>query len=266
MRQHIPCVTKSQFEHLVRVLPEPQNVRGRRPLSNRELLPGILYVLKTGCSWEYVPHSVCEHHYSSCWRRLQYWQQNLKHVWRQFLKVLDEQEVLDFTTGQLDASLVPSPQFKDTTGYSGKHKKTGTKLSLMTDHNGIPLGLEVVSGNVHDSKCAETTVRELKVGKKTRVRTLNADKGYDSQSLRRILRKRAIQPNIPSRVFKTRRLRGRKPKHDQELFKQRPLVERTFAWLKAFKKLKLRTDRSKLMFESFALLGCIVVCLRRILQ
>ncbi len=120
--------------------------------------------------------------------------------------------------------------------------------SLVTDHTGLPLGLEVVPGNMHDSKCAESTIQGLKVGKKTRVKTLSADKGYDSQALRRTLRKRAIQPNIPSREFKNRRLRGRKPKHDAILFKQRPLVERTFAWLKAFKKLKLRTDRTKLIF------------------
>ena len=266
MKKHIPCLKETQFEKLCQKLPEPMSETGRPSIPNRELLPGILYVLKTGCSWEYLPSSVCLHHYSSCWRRLQFWQQNLKKIWRGFLKVLDEQQVLDFTTGQIDASLVSSPQFQDATGYSGKHKKTGTKISLVVDHNGIPLGMEVVPGNIHDLKCAETTVRELKVGKKTGVRTLNADKGYDSQNLRRILRKRAIQPNIPSRVFKTRRLRGRKPKYDKTVAKQRPFVERTFAWLKSFKKLKLRTDRTKFMFEGFVLLGCIVICLRRVLQ
>lgn len=266
MRNHIPLVSEAQFEQLCQQLPKPQAHRGRKPIPNRKLLPGILYVLKTGCSWEYLPDSICEYHYASCWRRFKFWQKQLKHVWRELLKILDAQGQVNLETGQLDTSLVPSPQFTDTTGYSGKHKKTGTKLSLIADHEGIPLGLEIVPGNLHDSKCAESTMREVKIGKKTRVKQLNADKGYDSKKLRESMRKRAIQTNIPSRKFKKRRLRGRKPKYDQEVAKQRPLVERTFSWLKSFKRLKNRAERTKLMFEAFALLGCIVICLRRILQ
>lgn len=267
MRKHISCVSRAQFKTLCRLLPEPRARRGRTPLPNLELLPGILYVLKTGCSWEYLPTSVCHHHYSSCWRRLRFWQKHmLRTLWKTLLRTLDECSALNLETGQLDASLVPSPQFHDTTGYSGKHKKTGTKISLIADHEGVPLGMRVVAGNVHDVVCAEATVNQLKVGTKTRVKTLNADKGYDSQELRRAIRKRAMHPNIPSREFKHRRLRGRKPKQDKEAFKHRPFIERTFAWLKAFKKLKYRTDRTERMFERFALLGCIIICLRKILQ
>jgi transposase len=266
MRKHIPLISKTQFALLCEELPEPVAKTGRPSIPNSELLPGILYVLKTGCSWEYLPDSICKHHYSSCWRRFKFWQTQLKYIWRDMLKVLDAQEQLNLETGQLDTSLVPSPQFSDTTGYSGKHKKTGTKLSLVSDHEGIPLGLEVVPGNIHDSRCAESTVREIRVGKKTRVKQLNADKGYDSKKFRDSMRKRAIQTNIPSRNFKKRRLRGRKPKYDKQVAKQRPLVERTFSWLKSFKRLKHRAERTKLMFEAFALLGCIVICLRRVLQ
>lgn len=267
MKNHIPLVSLSQFEILCQMLPMPKTGRGRPPLSNADLLPGILYVLKTGCSWEYLPTSVCCHHYTSCWRRVRFWQSHmLRGLWRTLLKHLDTASILDLQTGQLDASLVPAPQFHDTTGYSGKHKKTGTKLSLIADHNGLPLGLKVVAGNVHDVACAEATIKQLKVGTKTRVKTLNADKGYDSRKLRAVLRKRVIRSNIPSRNFKHRRLLGRKPHYDQPTAKRRPLIERTFAWLKSFKKLKLRTDRTKRMFEHFVLLGCIVICLRRVLQ
>lgn len=267
MKNHIPLVSLSQFETLCEVLPTPHARRGRPSLTNTELLPGILYVLKTGCSWEYLPTSVCCHHYSSCWRRVRFWQSHmLRGLWRTLLKHLHTAHVLDLHTGQLDASLVPSPQFHDTTGYSGKHKKTGTKLSLIADHNGLPLGLKIVAGNVHDVACAEATVQQLKVGAKRKVITLNADKGYNSQHLRNVLRKKVIRSNIPSRNFTHRRLLGRKPLYDKDTAKRRPLIERTFAWLKAFKKLKLRTDRTKRMFERFALLGCIVICLRRILQ
>ena len=94
MSKHILCLKKAQFEVLCQELPEPESKTGRPSIPNKELLPGVLYVLKTGCSWEYLPASVCSHHYSTCWRRLQFWQHNLKEIWRKFLRILDEQEIL----------------------------------------------------------------------------------------------------------------------------------------------------------------------------
>src|SRR6266540_390819 len=56
--------------------PKPRRSRfpGRQPLDNRKALTGILFVLKTGISWEALPQEMSCGSGMSCWRRLREWQ------------------------------------------------------------------------------------------------------------------------------------------------------------------------------------------------
>jgi transposase len=42
-------------------------------------------------------------------------------------------------------------------------------------------------------------------------------------------------------------------------------IERTFAWLNNFRRLLIRYERTEEMYLAFLKLGCIVICLRRLL-
>jgi transposase len=257
-------VTQSQYDWLATQLPEPV-ARTKPPIPNNELLNGVLFVLKTGCRWQDVPVSICVHGYSSCWRRFNYWRKRggLKLVWQQVLVILDKQGELDLTLGHLDGSLVQSPKVQGT-GFSKKHKRTGTNISLVTDKQGLPLANVLAKGNRHDLVSAEATVKKIRVGAKRRLAELNADKGYDSAAFRRHLRKRGIRTNIPERKYKHRRKLGRKPKYDKATGKFRAFVERTNAWLKYFRKLRYRWERKKCMFQACVDLACLLICLRRV--
>jgi transposase len=59
---------------------------GRKPLTNRQCLTGILYVLKTGIPWEYLPREMGCGSGVSCWRRLRQWQQ--AGVWKKLHTLL----------------------------------------------------------------------------------------------------------------------------------------------------------------------------------
>ena len=48
---------------------------GRPPLDNRKVLIGIIFVLKTGIPWEYLPQELGCGSGMTCWRRLRAWQQ-----------------------------------------------------------------------------------------------------------------------------------------------------------------------------------------------
>jgi transposase len=259
-------LSQPQYDWLAAALPQPACAVGRQAIPNNELLNGILYVLKTSCRWQDIPTSVCGHDPSTCWRRLNFWRKRgaLKLVWQAILVLLDRQGELDLSLGNIDGSFVQSPKFKDGTGYSGKHRRTGTNISLLTEKHGLPLTNMTVKGNRHDSASAEATVNKLRVGAKRRVAELNADKGYDSQAFRRKLRKRGITSNIPERKFKHRRKRGRKPHYDKAKAKLRALAERTNAWLKYFRKLRYRWERKKCMFQAHVDLACLIICLRRV--
>lgn len=255
-----------QLEFLARSLPQPQAYTGRPAYSNLELLPGILKVLRSGCRWRDLdfpglPAGVTH------WRRLRFWQEkaSLWPAWRLLLSLLVKTKQTDLRVVKLDGCLVPSFQFASGVGYSGKHKRNGVKVSAAVDKEGLPLSIQLASGNVHDLPLALPTLETIRVGRKTRPDLVLADKGYDSCSFRKALRQKGIKANIPERQYRKRRKRGRPPKYDPELGKTRFTVERTNGWLKSFRRIHFRFDRSLLMFEAWVLLACLVICLRRYL-
>lgn len=258
-------LSQTQYDWLATKLPEPPASKTKPVTPNNELLNGVLFVLKTGCRWQDIPNSICMHSYSSCWRRLNFWRKQgaIKLVWQQILVLLDKQGDLDLSLGHLDGSLVQSPKFPGT-GYSGKHHRTGTNISLVTDKQGLPLANMTAKGNRHDLHSAEATIQKIRVGAKRRVIELNADKGYDSAAFRKNLKRRGIKANIPECTYKHRRKRGRKPRYDKATGRARAFVERTNAWLKYFRKLRYRWERKKCMFQAVVDLACLIICLLRV--
>jgi transposase len=258
-------LNQSQYNFLASSLPEPPHRPGRPAKPNDELLNGILFILKTGCRWQDIPASVCSHHYSSCWRRLRFWQKHrhLKKSWQQILLLLDHEGQIDLSLGNLDGTLVQAPQYAGV-GYDSQHHRYGTNISLLTEKNGLPLTNMTFKGNRNDIVCAEATMHKLRVGAKRRVAELNADKGYDSKAFREHMAKRGTKTNIPERKFKHRRKRGRKPRMDKSQFKFRAFVERTNAWLKSYRKLRYRYERKRGMFQAMVDLACLCICLRRV--
>lgn len=200
------------------------------------------------------------------WRRLRFWQEHsgLGGVWYWLLSQLARRKQVKMNTAAIDGSLVPSFRFSQTTGYSGRHHRTGVKVSSIVEGDGLPLGVILAPGNIHDLDLAAATIRRVKVGRKTRPGMILADRGYDSRRFRKSLRKRGIKANIPERKFGRRKKRGRPPKYSTHLGKKRYTVERTNAWWKSFRRLHFRFDRSISSFEALFTLGAIVLCVRRL--
>lgn len=59
---------------------------GRKRIPNREVLTGILFVLKSGIPWEELPQEMGCGSGVTCWRRLQEWQQ--QGVWQRLHELL----------------------------------------------------------------------------------------------------------------------------------------------------------------------------------
>ena len=128
-------LTSRQLAFIAERLPErPQAPTGRPHYSNRELLPGTLRVLRTGCRWRDLdqPGSLSG---VTHWRRLRYWhrRQGYRRVWRTLLNLLVQGKRVDRSLVSLDGTLTPSQEFLEQTGYSGKHRVVRTKLSLLVD-------------------------------------------------------------------------------------------------------------------------------------
>ncbi len=94
------------------ILPPPKRRRfrhpGRKPIDNRQALNGILFVLKTGIPWEYLPQEMGCGSGMTCWRRLHDWQR--RGVWQQLHQVLldklREADKIDWSRAVVDSTSV----------------------------------------------------------------------------------------------------------------------------------------------------------------
>lgn len=89
--------------------PAPPRPKGGRPrISDRAALSGILFVLKTGIQWEWLPQEMGCGSGMTCWRRLRDWQQ--AGVWQrlqeELLHRLRRADRLDFSRASLDSAFV----------------------------------------------------------------------------------------------------------------------------------------------------------------
>ena len=250
----------TQLEFLASKLPKPNAHTGRPGYTNLELLPGILKVLRSGMRWRDLdrknyPSGVTH------WRRLRFWELRfgLKNTWNSILQKLHNLKRLNLNVASIDGSLVPSFNFLDTTGYSGKYKKTGTKMSVITDFLGTPFNLVFASGNKHDMPLAIPTIANNSVGKPSMIL---ADKGYDSDKLRHRLTKAGIGTNIPIRNIKNRK---KQENYNIPLGRMRFKIERTNAWIKSFRRLHFRFDYTLVSFKALTYLALIVVCIRKLI-
>jgi transposase len=82
--------------------------KGRPWSDNREVLEGILWVLRTGAPWNDMPDDLPSD--STCWRRLQKWEEDgtWERVWRAFLNKLDRRGWLKWEETFADASFMPA--------------------------------------------------------------------------------------------------------------------------------------------------------------
>lgn len=87
-----------------------------------------------------------------------------------------------------------------------------------------------------------------------RPRRLLADRGYDYDKYRRLIRARGITPKIARRGTA----------HGSVLGKTHWVVERTFAWLHQFKRLRTRYEIRADLHLGLLQLACSIICLRRL--
>ena len=189
--------------------PGPWPGRGARV--DRAALAGIMYVLRTGAAWRDVPAETVGCSGVTAWRRLRDWTE--AGVWPRLHCAL--------------RAVSPSPVDR---------ARPGSKHHLIVDRHGTPLAVTLTGGNRHDVTQllplldAVPPIRGLRGRPRRKPRRLYADRGYDFDKYRRLPWKRGMKPLIARRGVA----------HGSGLGKVRGVVERAFAWLHQFKRLRIR--------------------------
>jgi transposase len=110
VKKEVSAALWSRIQPLLPEVPKSQRC-GRPRLSDEPALNGILFVLRTGTPWEYLPQELGFGSGMTCWRRLREW--HAAGVWHQ-LQLLLLAELrgagrLDFCRVSLDGARVPIP-------------------------------------------------------------------------------------------------------------------------------------------------------------
>ncbi len=122
----------------------------------------------------------------------------------------------------------------------------------------MPLAVTLTGGNRNDVTQLEPLIDAIgpvagKPGRpRQRPEALYADRGYDHDKHRRLLWRRGVKPIL------ARRGQG----HGSGLGKVRWVVERTFAWLHNFRRLRTRYEVHGYLHDAFLKLGSAVICAR----
>ncbi|ROP29805.1 IS5 family transposase [Couchioplanes caeruleus] len=254
----------ARLEPLLPALP-PRRFRypGRRRTDNRAALEGILLVVRTGIAFNDLPTAAFGASGATCWRRLT--------VARRRCLATAARAAAGRTTrrgphrlGPCRGGLLPSTGAErgDHTGPSPVDRgRRGSKHHLITDAAGTPLAVTLTGGHRNDVTQllplveAIPPIRGLVGRPLRRPRRIYADRGYDHDKYRRLLRQRGITPVIARRGTA----------HGSGLGTKRWVVERTFAWLHAFKRLRTRSERRADVHQAMLSLACAVICLRKLL-
>src|SRR5580658_189673 len=105
-----PLLPEALWQRIEPLLPPVKRRRfrfpGRKPLTHRQALTGILFVLRTGINWNDLPCELGCGSGSACRKRLQLWQQ--QGVWDRlhhlFLEELQEADKIDWSRAAVDSS------------------------------------------------------------------------------------------------------------------------------------------------------------------
>ena len=117
-----PFLTDEQWEQIAPLLPQTRS-RGRPFADNRQVLEGILWVLRSGARWRDLPPQYPSA--STCWRRLRDWEEQgvWLDLWRAFLSRLDRQQKLDWDQCFVDGSFAPAKK-----GATASEKPSGARV------------------------------------------------------------------------------------------------------------------------------------------
>jgi transposase len=100
-------LSDEQWQLIAPHLP-PRRRMGRPRRDDRQVLEGILWVLRSGARWQDVPREYGSA--TTCWRRLKQWEEAgvWETIWRAVLATLEARQRLDWAHAFLDGSFVPA--------------------------------------------------------------------------------------------------------------------------------------------------------------
>jgi len=233
---------------------------GGRPRTTdvRDVLDAILYVLRTGCSWRYLPGDFPPR--STVWRYFDEWRHNgtldrIHDLLRQKVRSREKPRQ-PRTTASVDSQSVDTTSGGEHRGRENAKNVDGRKRHIVVDSMGLLLAVLVTAANVDDGRAASDLFRRLQGQPISKVRRMYADSKCHNNTLYEW-----VQQNARWKLVIIRRPEG---KAGWVKLPIRWTVERTFAWLGKCRRLSKDREKSARSSEAFIKLAMIHLMLNRL--
>jgi len=233
----------------------------------------IVHKLKTGCQWSFLFIDIedCKPPFS--WQTVYYYYRKwsemgvFKEMFDTYLEI--QKDKLDTEKLNLDGTHTLVKKSAQSVAYQHRKRGRTSNILIMTDGKGIPIANGgIISGN-HNDLFEVVTQYSLMTRQLTRCGIClensiqNADKGFDSKSLRRAIQRRKMTPNIIENTRNRKTIkRGKKRDFNQDVYDQRFVNERTFAWMDSFRTLLIRFDTLDSSWMSWHYLAFVLILLK----
>lgn len=254
--------SKEQIDwFLARIPVSEPNLKGGRPEADRrKTLEGIFWMLDNGAKWKDLPRRFGSK--STVHRWFQIWTQAgvFETIMQDAGRLVEERDGFKLYECFIDGTFAKARGGGDGIGCTKAGK--GVKIVVMIDAAGLPVSVETMAANHHESKLVQQLFDFMLTAQLPE--RLIGDKAYDSDGLDDELADKGVEMIAPHR-------RNRKPENATQdgrslrRYKRRWKVERTIAWIQNFRRLCIRWERSTMLFQGFLHLGCTFLLLRAVL-
>ena len=250
-------LTDAQWDYLQPMLPQPAN-RGRPPTDRRRILDAILYVVKCGLPWRYLPTNFPP--WQTVYHVFRQWTHN--HQWailNDALRTLvrkTQGKRAQPTAAILDSQSVKSAGHGGSVGYDAGKRIKGRKRHLLVDTLGLVLGVAITPASTTE-RAGGQKVLSGALGWFTRLRRLWVDGGYTGATFAQWVK--GCRPKLAVEVVKRSATAV-----GFQVLPRRWVVERTFGWLMWQRRLVRDYETSDASAEAWIHIAMIRIQLRRL--